>query len=162
MNEEILVKFIHIDNLYRIKNSKGKRLEELAEILLEEEKWHLFPSCEIEFHRYIGDFALFIVGIFPESLRRRVKRTRISKDEIFTQIGSILAPCKDTYEYYIHKGSWAYSEVYRKLLKKNLEEGEVFKKLSQHFKEYIKIMSLVRTYLDTLKEFSPFKEVLEN
>jgi hypothetical protein len=73
----MLSRFIHMDALYRLNNAKGKRLEEVAEMMIEAEE---MPEGRTrrEVHRHIGDFTLFWTGVFPEALRRL--RSVLSKD----------------------------------------------------------------------------------
>ncbi len=69
----LLLEFLHIDHLYRIRDAKGQRLETISE-MLEQQEWVTGTEWGIpkrDFHRYIGDFALFWTGVFPEGLRRR-------------------------------------------------------------------------------------------
>jgi hypothetical protein len=68
----LLVEFTHIDHLYRIRNAKGQRAEALVELLYESELSHGADSFsrEREVHRHIGDFTLFMAGLFPEYLKR--------------------------------------------------------------------------------------------
>jgi len=68
----LLVDFIHVDHLCRIRNSQGVRLDEVAGMLLESDLLINARSVdrEREVHRHIGDFTLFMVGIFPEYLKR--------------------------------------------------------------------------------------------
>jgi hypothetical protein len=60
--------FVHADNLYRIRNRRGKRLEEVGEMLLESNPLLDAPSFEREreVRKHIGDYTLFLTGMFPE------------------------------------------------------------------------------------------------
>jgi hypothetical protein len=64
----LLVDFTHIDRLYRIRNARGKRLEEVGEMLVESNPLLNAPSFgrEREVRKHIGDFTLFLTGMFPE------------------------------------------------------------------------------------------------
>ena len=75
----LLVDFTHIDNLFRIRSQKGRRLEEVGEMLLEADVLLNAGSYEREreVYRHIGDFTLFMVGIFPECLQRIKSRSLI-------------------------------------------------------------------------------------
>ena len=74
---EMLSRFIHVDAIYRLRDSTGKRLEEVAEMMIEAEA---LPEGRTrrEVHRHIGDFTLFWTGVYPERLRRL--RDALSKD----------------------------------------------------------------------------------
>ena len=69
---QLLVEFTHTDNLYRIKSAKGERVEAVVDLLYESEVTHEARSFEREreVHRHIGDFTLFMAGLFPEYLKR--------------------------------------------------------------------------------------------
>ncbi len=66
---DLLVRFIRSEELFRVRNTQGKRLEEVAEMLIEAEERQAKPKREI--HRHIGDFTLFWSGVFPEALEKR-------------------------------------------------------------------------------------------
>ena len=68
----MLVDFTRSDQLYRIKNSRGDSVEAVAELLYESEVTQEAGSFarEREVHRHIGDFTLFMAGLFPEYLKR--------------------------------------------------------------------------------------------
>ena len=65
---DLLIDFVHIDNLYRIRNCSGKRLEEVGEMLVESNPLLGAPSFEREraVRKHIGDYTLFLSGMFPE------------------------------------------------------------------------------------------------
>ena len=64
----LLIDFIHIDHLYRIRNSRGKRLEEVGEMLIESNPMLEARSFdyEREVRKHIGDYTLFLTGLFPK------------------------------------------------------------------------------------------------
>jgi hypothetical protein len=66
----LLSRFVHIDSIYRLRNTQGKRLEEVAEMLIEAEALPPEGRTRREFHRHIGDFTLFWTGVYPENLKR--------------------------------------------------------------------------------------------
>lgn len=72
----VLVEFTHVDSMFRIRNAKGKRLEEVGEMLIESnpalEGRSFFYEREVRKH--IGDYTLFLVGLFPEYVSRLPKR----------------------------------------------------------------------------------------
>jgi hypothetical protein len=65
---DLLVDFTQVDRLYRVRNVRGKRLEDVGEMLLESNPLLDAPSFgrEREVRKHIGDFALFLTGMFPE------------------------------------------------------------------------------------------------
>ena len=74
----LLSRFIHSDALHRLRDARGKRLEEVADMLLEAESLPPSGRTRREYHRHIGDFALFWTGVYPEALKRM--RSALSKD----------------------------------------------------------------------------------
>lgn len=77
---ELLARFIHMDAFYRLRDTEGKRLEEVAEMMLEAEALPPGGRTRREVHRHIGDFTLFWTGVYPESLRRL--RGALSRDHL--------------------------------------------------------------------------------
>jgi hypothetical protein len=72
----LLANFAHIDNLYRLRDARGKRLEDVGEMLIESNPLLMARSFDREraVRKHIGDYTLFLVGLFPEyvaSLPRR-------------------------------------------------------------------------------------------
>lgn len=68
----LLVDFTHQDRLNRIKNARGERVEAVVDLLYESEVTQGARTFEREreVHRHIGDFTLFMAGLFPEYLKR--------------------------------------------------------------------------------------------
>ncbi|MFM7148873.1 MAG: hypothetical protein ACKO23_03425, partial [Gemmataceae bacterium] len=57
---------------------QGKRLEEVASMVIEAEGMPPEGRTHREVHRHIGDFTLFWTGIYPETLRKL--RSAVSRD----------------------------------------------------------------------------------
>jgi hypothetical protein len=72
----ILVNFTHVDSLYRLKTARGKRLEDVGEMLIESNPVLGGASFvhEREVRRHIGDYTLFLAGLFPEYVAALPKR----------------------------------------------------------------------------------------
>lgn len=72
----LLVDFTHVDRLYRIRNARGKRLEDVAEMLIESNPMLEGRSFfyEREVRKHIGDYTLFLLGLFPEYVHQLGKR----------------------------------------------------------------------------------------
>ena len=66
----LLARFIHMDAIYRLRNARGRRLEEVADMMLEAEALPPEGRTRREVHRHIGDFTLFWTGVYPEALSR--------------------------------------------------------------------------------------------
>ena len=63
---DMLLRFIRLDAIFRFRSAVGRRLEEVAEMMLEAEQRRGKPRREI--YRHIGDFTLFWTGVYPEAL----------------------------------------------------------------------------------------------
>ncbi len=64
----LLLEFIHTDQLSRIANHEGEPVETVVELLYEAEdhSQHSSAEKECDIHRHIGDLTLFLAGLFPE------------------------------------------------------------------------------------------------
>lgn len=138
VEDEILCGFIHANNLYRVRDSLGRSLVDVAEILIEGRTSRELQGSSREFHihRYVGDYTLFMLGIFPEALKRRIGKEFI--------MGSLVIPGGSLSDYYLLQGKKSYraaSEISRK---------EVFQKLSENFPHYMNTLHFARMYLDSL------------
>jgi hypothetical protein len=65
---DVLIRFVRMDAIVRIRDAEGRRLEEVAEMIAEAEQRHTRPRREV--YRHIGDFTLFWAGVYPEALTR--------------------------------------------------------------------------------------------
>ena len=111
---DLLVRFVRMDTIFRVRDTLGRRLEEVADMLLEAQNRQARPQREI--YRHIGDFTLFWSGVYPEALRRLQS-----------------AGCKDHLIDYCEKGKQSYlmastfdDEPYR-------QEAPVLRRLSTDF-----------------------------
>jgi len=78
---DLLSRFVHVDNIFLLRDARGKRLEQVAEMLLEaQESGATGEAREREMHKHIGDFTLFWVGVYPENLR--LLRSPLKKDSL--------------------------------------------------------------------------------
>ncbi len=74
---DVLARFARTENLYRIRDSAGRRLDTVVEMLIELERgshpedpgYSLFRERDIQKH--LGDYTLFMTGIFRENVIRR-------------------------------------------------------------------------------------------
>src|SRR5262245_48345223 len=86
---EVLLRFTHVDNLYRIRNAKGRRLESVAEMLIAsnpllEGRSFLY---EREVRKHVGDYTMFLAGLFPEYVAR-LPRQRLALDSMLDYLKS--------------------------------------------------------------------------
>ena len=120
---DLLVEFVHIDNLYRWRDARGKRLDSIVDMLLDMRDQR--AAEERETRKHIGDYTMFIAGLYPESLQRR--RRAVSP------------------EYYIAQGKESYLIVAEMDRSKPTES--LFRKLSEHFEYCVTALNLEKTVL---------------
>jgi len=139
IEEHILCEFIHVDNLYMIRDAGGRHLEDVADMLTEGDVLMNAQSFEREFqvHKHIGDFTLFMLGMFPTSLCGRKGRELL--------LGRIIVPGGSLSELYILQGQRSYR------IASEFTETELFLELSRNFHKYQAVIEIVRTYLESTK-----------
>ena len=126
----ILLDFVHADNLYRIRNARGKRLKDVGEMLLESNPLLKAPSFDREraVRKHIGDYTLFLAGLFPEhvaSLPRRGLRLDSMVD--YVKAG------KESYRIVSHFDQFEYRN-----------EAPLFRRLSDSFEFRVYGLNLVK------------------
>ncbi len=148
---DVLVDFAHIENVYRIRNARGHRVEDVAELLLEGDLLHRAgsPEREREVQKHIGDYTLFMTGLFPEYVRRLKTRR-------------VLAPA-DAFLDYMHVGKRAYGVVAAHAAGGHAQTAPLFRKLSENFELCVYGLGHVRQDLDQLRHpaFRPLQGVLQ-
>ncbi|MDB5389274.1 MAG: hypothetical protein JWM11_4920 [Planctomycetaceae bacterium] len=65
---DMLLRFLRTDLIYRMRNLRGRRMQEVTEMLTEARERQAKPQREL--YRHIGDFTLFWSGLYPEALPR--------------------------------------------------------------------------------------------
>jgi hypothetical protein len=113
---ELLSRFIHIDALYVVKNSQGKPVTEVVDMLHEAAALPPEGRTAREYHRHIGDFTLFWAGLFPEALARL--RSKL---------------CKDSFIDYCEQGKRAYYIASTFTAGPDKPEAPVLRRLSEQF-----------------------------
>lgn len=101
---DVLTDFTHMDNLYRIRNAHGRRLEDVGEMLIESNPLLAASSFDREraVRKHIGDYTLFFLGIFPESLSQRARRQRLDAFVDYVKAGKesyFIVSAFDQFEY---------------------------------------------------------------
>ncbi len=148
----LLVEFAHIDSLNRIRNAHGKRLDTVVELLFESEVLLEAQSMdrEREVHRHIGDFTLFMAGLFPEYLRRLKTAGLIYHKDFLLD--------------YVKTGKRSYGIVARCLVEGAGRETPLFRKLSENFELCVTGLGFVRSDLDHLQDpaYRHIKDILLN
>jgi len=152
IEEQILCGFINADNLYRIKDDSGNRLEDIAEMLSESSVLLNADSFDREFqvHKHIGDFTLFMLSMFPWALTRKKGREFI--------LGGVIIPGASLSEHYVLQGQRSYK------IASEFTEKELFRELSSNYLLYKNILELVRIYLESVKntEFLEARRIIRD
>jgi hypothetical protein len=133
----LLVDFTHIDNLYRIRDARGKRLEEVGEMLLESNPLLRGRSFdyEREVRKHIGDHTLFLTGLFPEyvaSLPRKPFRL-------------------DAFVDYVKAGKESYNVVAAFDQFEYRSEAPLFRRLADRFELCVFGLNLVKQDLERME-----------
>ncbi len=140
IEEEILCEFLHIDNLFKIRDASGRPLEDIADMLAEGDILMNASSYEREFfvHKHIGDYTLFMLGLFPEYLKRRRGKEFI--------MGNLVIPGGNLSELYFIQGKRSY------WIASTFDRTGIFSDLAGHFDMYRNTLEFVRIFLETAKD----------
>lgn len=123
---EMMVRFLHRDALYGIRDARGRRVESVAEMVVEADVRLNANSFdrEREVHRHIGDFLLFWSGVYPEYLKFPSNRD------------GLLDP--------VRQGRYSYHLVSTFDHGDYAKEAPVFRRLSAEFEGYLLALRLLR------------------
>src|SRR5262245_29181729 len=137
----LLVRFVHIDALYAVRDLVGRRLDEVVEMVGEAEQ--RVGNARREVHRQIGDFSLFWTGIYPETLNRLKSVAR-----------------KDHFVDYCEQGKRSYyiASTYREA--EYADESPVLERISQQFELFAYGLNEIRRQWEQEAEESPFPRPL--
>ncbi|MGH9338716.1 MAG: hypothetical protein ACRD1R_03785 [Acidobacteriota bacterium] len=119
---DLLVDFMYVENLYRLRDENGERLEYLVDML--EHAGNAPRQRRKDYYKHIGDYSLFILGMFPENLT--YGRRMLS------------------HSYYADTGRRSY--LVASELEYNSESTVVFKKLAEKFERCVLSLNWVREY----------------
>jgi hypothetical protein len=134
----LLCEFSEADNLYRVRDEMGRPIAELEEMLNAADPVHGTASsfdAERALRKHIGDYALFVAGMYPEATEshRRLRRHYPSLEEL------------------IQAGKESYFIVSQFNLFEYEQEAPLFARLSDRFERCILGLTLVREELGTRK-----------
>jgi hypothetical protein len=131
----LLANFADVERVYGFRDELGRPRTRLSEMLLDAETQTL-RGGERDAHRQIGDFTLFMMGLFPEHLTRL--RTRI-----LVAGGDVLLD-------YVKVGKRSY-RIVAELPDDARDAGEddapLFRRLSEHFELCVAGLGYVREEL---------------
>src|SRR5574338_1028532 len=136
----LLVEFTHTDQLYKIQDKHGKTIDTVVGLLFESEILLDAHSLgrEQEVHRHIGDFTLFMAGLFPEYLRRLKSASMIYHKDFLVD--------------YVKTGKRSYGIVAQLNDAPSQEEPAVFQKLADNFELCVTGLGFVRSDLDRMQD----------
>lgn len=87
----MLVEFCDVNNLLAVRDGGGRPLDDVGEMLIEADPvYGPAPSFDRErqVRKHIGDYTLFLTGMFPESINRfRLRRQRLENFVDFVKAG---------------------------------------------------------------------------
>lgn len=140
---DLLIRFVHADDLYPLLGSEGKRIDSVAEMLPEGDLFLRARTVEREreVHRYIGDYTLFMVGIFPQYLKR---------------ISARIVHHADTLLDHVRVGKRSYRIVSKFDFGEFAAASPLYRKLSENFELCIVALDNVRSRLERERR-PPFK-----
>ena len=134
----MLVEFCEMEQLFRIRNANKRPLDDVGEMLLEADPiFGPAPSFDRErqVRKHIGDYTLFLAGMFPESLNRfRLRRQRLESFVDFVKAG------KESYFIVSKFDQFEYARL-----------APLFGKLSHEFESCVYGLNLVKGDLDEMQ-----------
>lgn len=144
---DLLTRFARADNLYRIRDARGKRLEDVGEMLLESNPIlsNSSRSREREIRKHVGDYTMFFTGMFPESLRRMSSSIRL-----------------DYFVDYMEAGKESYRIVSEFSQNEYKESAPLFRSLSEYFDYCVVGLNFIKADLEALRnsQYEQMKRVI--
>jgi hypothetical protein len=144
----VLVDFCRADQLYRVRDARGKALEDVGEMLIASNPLLEGRSFiyEREVRKHIGNYILFLSGIFPEHVAR-IHRERKRLDSFID---------------YLRAGKESYAVVAAFDQFEFRNEAPLFRLLAERFELCVFGLNLVRQDLDRLQSgtYSRWEKVL--
>ncbi|MFQ5741858.1 MAG: hypothetical protein ACE5JX_22920 [Acidobacteriota bacterium] len=120
---DLLLEFMYVERLYKLKDERGRRLEYLVDMVQKAEDTP-GKGQKKRHYKHIGDYSLFILGMFPESL----------------SYGKRMIP----HSYYADTGRRSYLAASQ--LEQNTNTTLVFRKLADKFERCVLSVNWVREY----------------
>jgi hypothetical protein len=122
----LLTEFIQFENMYRIKDEAGRRVQCLFDMLTQASN-EMSPERRRDCYKHVGDMTLFNLGLFPESLT--YGRRTVSPD------------------YYAETGRRSYTIV-AEMESFSPRATTVYRKLSQQFEQCVVGLNWVKLYIN--------------
>ena len=135
----LLVDFTRTDQLYKIRNQQDQPVDTVVDLLFESEVMLEAQSLDRErdVHRHIGDFTLFMAGLFPEYLRRLKSAGLIYHKDFLVD--------------YVKTGKRSYGIVAQIGRDDSESTPPLFQKLSENFELWVTGLGFVRSDLDRMQ-----------
>lgn len=120
----LLTEFVHVENMYRVKDVSGRRLTYIFDLLTQASD-AMAPAERRDYYKHLGDLTLFNLGLFPESLT--YGRRTVSPD------------------FYAEQGRRSYNIVAEMDLSRSTV---VYRKLSDQFERCVMGLNWVKLYIN--------------
>ena len=134
----LLAEFCEADQLFKIHDRSDRPLADVGEMLLESDPvYGPAPSFDRErqVRKHIGDYTLFLAGMFPESINHfRLRRQRLENFVEWVKAG------KESYYIVSKFEHFEYAKV-----------APVFAQLSQKFEDCVYGLNLVKNELEVMQ-----------
>ena len=157
LGEEVLCDFVHVDRLYRLKNTEGRRLEDLPQ-MLQVSASREGPERRLEVDSYIGDFTLFLGGFFPSSVHRN---RWFTPNPMVSKVGQIFVSFQHPLDYYAAEGRNAYGRAAETARLFAPEERETFSSLSEKFDRFMDLLRRVKEFISDEPHLRQIEGILD-
>jgi hypothetical protein len=138
----LLCEFSQADKLYKVRDARGHPVEELEALMLAADPVHgTAPSFDTErsVRKYIGDYALFVSGMYPEAMA-----TGRGRRAAHPSLGELIRVGKESYFIVSQFNLFEYER-----------EAPLFARLADSFERCILGLTLVREDLNKRKALPP-------
>jgi len=137
---DLLIRFSQTENIYRIRDARGKPLEDVGEMLIASNP--LLEGANFDWERevrkHIGDFTLFYAGLFPEAVNHwRLRRQRLDALLDYVQTGKESYYIVSEFKQFEYKTS-----------------APLFKKMSEEFERCVFGLNLVKRDFERMQQES--------
>jgi hypothetical protein len=134
----VLSEFCEVEQLFKLRNANGRTLDDVGEMLLEADPvYGPAPSFDRErqVRKHIGDYTLFLSGMFPESINHfRLRRQRLENLIDFIKAG------KESYYIVSKFDQFEYANL-----------APLFAKLAREFESCVYGLNLVKGDLEEMQ-----------
>jgi hypothetical protein len=134
----VLSEFCEVEQLFKLRNANGRSLDDVGEMLLEADPvYGAAPSFDRErqVRKHIGDYTLFLSGMFPESINHyRLRRQRVENFIDFIKAG------KESYYIVSKFDQFEYANL-----------APLFAKLAREFESCVYGLHLVKEELEEMQ-----------